>query len=87
MGWRWPDSRRLAGRKLVAGGSRVAVAAYSHSNSVGRRVAGGGPAGVGVGLEEAEVADGGLGEVVEGLPAVEGVDAPAGVGLAGRGCQ
>ena len=39
-----------------------------------------GPAGVGVGFEEAEVADGGFGEVVEGLPAVQGEDAPAGVG-------
>ena len=37
-----------------------------------------GEAGVGVGLEEAEVADGGFAEVVEELPAVEGVDAPAG---------
>ena len=37
-----------------------------------------GPAGEGVGFEEAEVADGGLGEVVEGAEAVEGVDAPAG---------
>ena len=39
-----------------------------------------GPAGVGVSLEEAEVADGGLAEVFEGLEAVEGVDAPAGFG-------
>ncbi len=39
-----------------------------------------GPAGVGVGLEEAEVTDGGLGEVAEGAEAVEGEDAPAGGG-------
>ncbi len=39
-----------------------------------------GVAGVGVGLEEAEVADGGFGEVFEGDEAVEGEDAPAGVG-------
>ena len=39
-----------------------------------------GPAGVGVGLEEAEVADGRLAEVVERTEAVQGVDAPAGVG-------
>ncbi len=39
-----------------------------------------GPAGVGVGLEEAEVADGGFAEVVEGAEAVHGVDGPAGVG-------
>ncbi len=41
-----------------------------------------GPAGEGVGLEEAEVADGGFGEVVQGAEAVEGVDAPAGGGAA-----
>lgn len=39
-----------------------------------------GPAGEGVGFEEAEVADGGLGDVVEGLPAAQGEDAPAGFG-------
>ncbi len=39
-----------------------------------------GPAGVGVGLEEAEVADGGFAEVVERHEAVQGVDAPAGFG-------
>ncbi len=39
-----------------------------------------GEAGVGVGLEEAEVADGGFAEVFERDEAVEGVDAPAGVG-------
>ena len=39
-----------------------------------------GPAGVGIGLEEAEVADGGFGEFVEGLETVEGVNAPAGTG-------
>src|SRR3984885_3444825 len=39
-----------------------------------------GPAGGGGGLEEAEVADGSFAEVFEGLPAVEGVDAPAGGG-------
>jgi hypothetical protein len=37
-----------------------------------------GPAGKGVGFKEAEVADGGLGEVGEGLPAVKGEDAPEG---------
>ena len=37
-----------------------------------------GPAGEGVGFEEAEVADGGFGEVGERLPAVEGEDAPEG---------
>jgi hypothetical protein len=37
-----------------------------------------GPAGEGVSFEEGEVADGGFGEVAEGLPAVEGEDAPAG---------
>ena len=46
-----------------------------------------GPAGEGVGFEEAEVADGGFGELVEGLEAVEGVDAPAGGGVRSRGCQ
>jgi len=44
--------------------------------------AGVGPAGEGVGFEEAEVTDGGFGEVVEGEEAVEGVDAPAGLGAA-----
>jgi hypothetical protein len=54
----------------------------------------GDPLGVGGGLEEAEVTDGGFGEVVgigigigigiEGLPAAEGEDAPAGAGF-GRG--
>ena len=39
-----------------------------------------GPAGVGVGLEEAEVADGGFAEVVERDEAVESVDGPAGLG-------
>ncbi len=39
-----------------------------------------GPASIGVGLEEAEVADGGLAEVVEGAEAVHGEDGPAGVG-------
>jgi hypothetical protein len=37
-----------------------------------------GPAGEGVSFEEAEVADRGFGEVAQGLPAVEGEDAPAG---------
>ena len=40
------------------------------------------PAGVGVGLEEAEVADGGLAEVFERAEAVQRVDAPAGFVLA-----
>jgi hypothetical protein len=40
-----------------------------------------GPAGIGVGLEEAEVTGGGFAEVFEGLEAVEGVDAPAGFGV------
>ena len=44
--------------------------------------AGVGPAGEGVGFEEAEVADGGFGEVVEGVEAVHGVDLPAGLGAA-----
>ena len=35
-----------------------------------------GPAGEGVGLKEAEVADGSLGDFAEGLPAVEGEDRP-----------
>ena len=37
-----------------------------------------GPAGVGVGLEEAEVTDGGFAEVFERQESVEGVEAPAG---------
>jgi hypothetical protein len=37
-----------------------------------------GPAGKGVGLEEAEVADGGFGDLAERAEAVEGEDAPAG---------
>ena len=43
-----------------------------------------GPAGEGVGLEEADVADGSFGELAEGAEAVEGEDAPAGgvVGVA-----
>ena len=41
-----------------------------------------GPAGVGVGLEEAEMADGGFAEVFERDEAVEGVEAPAGLGFA-----
>ncbi len=39
-----------------------------------------GPAGEGVGLEEAEVADGGFGELAEGAEAVQGEEAPAGGG-------
>ena len=93
-GWRWIGLRADVGRRCSGDGCedgrrrsmRAAVAACSHSNSVGveDRAGAGDPAGVGVGLEEAEVADGGLGEVFEGEEAVEGVDATSRSGWRGR---
>ena len=64
------------GRQVMAGGVLPLKLGGEAMAGVGE----GRPAGEGIGLEEAEVADGGFGEVVERLEAVEGVDGPAGLG-------